>query len=163
MSKERILLKASPEPNTGCWLWTEGDNGRGYGRVHYKGRGHQAHRVFYELLLGPIPAGHELDHTCRVTFCVNPAHLDPVPHRINVRRGRTGTVNSNRQRSKTHCPRGHEYAGDNLIVRASGARGCRECNRERDRVRSKNPTRRALKREAEKRRIVQSHMGRPPR
>jgi hypothetical protein len=129
LSREEILAKASPEPNTGCWLWPLSDNGRGYGRMRFRGRAEQAHRVFYELIVGPIPSGMELDHTCSVTFCVNPAHLEPVPHGENVKRGRTGAVNAARQRAKTHCPRGHKYAGDNLLIKPNGARGCRECIR----------------------------------
>lgn len=129
LSLEELLLKATPEPNTGCWLWKEGDNGRGYGRVCRGNRMHQAHRVFYELLQGPIPDGYDLDHKCRVTFCVNPAHLEPVPHRVNVRRGITGEVAGTRQRSKTHCPRGHPYSGSNLFVERYGARKCKTCRK----------------------------------
>jgi hypothetical protein len=29
---------------------------------------------------------------------------------------------------KTHCIRGHEYAGDNLIVTGQGKRRCRTCS-----------------------------------
>lgn len=35
------------------------------------------------------------------------------------------------QRGKTHCPKGHEYAGDNLYVRSNGKRGCHACDRDR--------------------------------
>lgn len=124
---DAILRKASPDPNTGCWLWTEGDNGRGYGRLKRNGKSHQAHRFFYEMLVGPIPEGMTLDHKCRQTFCVNPDHLDPVTHVENVRRGIAGETTANRQRSKTHCPHGHAYDGDNLVIRDNGARGCRTC------------------------------------
>lgn len=48
----------------------------------------RAHRVVYESLVGPIPAGLELDHTCRVRRCVNPDHLEPVTHAENQRRSR---------------------------------------------------------------------------
>ncbi len=137
LTPERILLKASPEPNTGCWLWTEGDNGRGYGRLEIRGVAQQAHRVFFEMFRGPIPDGCELDHQCRVTFCVNPSHLDPVTHVVNIRRGRTGEAVTRRQTAKTHCPRGHPYAGYNLIVQTTGSRRCRECVRARDRARRK--------------------------
>lgn len=34
-----------------------------------------AHRFSYELVNGPVPEGHTLDHTCHVTLCVNPDHL----------------------------------------------------------------------------------------
>lgn len=125
--RDAILAKASPEPNTGCWLWTLGDNGRGYGRVKYNGRQLQAHRLFYEFMVGPIPEGLELDHKCRVTFCVNPDHLEPVPHKENVRRGSAADSVIRRQRSKTHCPYGHEYAGANLVIRSNGSRACKSC------------------------------------
>jgi hypothetical protein len=127
LSVADIIRKASPEPNTGCWLWTESDNGRGYGRISFRNKNAQAHRVFYELFCGPIPDNMELDHKCRVTFCVNPAHLEPVPHKVNVRRGVTGATTSARQRSKTHCPKGHAYAGNNLVIRVDGSRQCRTC------------------------------------
>jgi hypothetical protein len=41
----------------------------------------------YEALTGSIPADLQLDHLCRVRNCVNPAHLEPVTPRENVRRG----------------------------------------------------------------------------
>jgi hypothetical protein len=131
LSREEILAKASPEPNTGCWLWTGREKSHGYGRITIRGRTAAAHRVFYELIKGPIPRGMVLDHTCRVTCCVNPAHLEPVTQRENIKRGRAGAVNAARQRAKTHCPRGHEYAGDNLYIRGqNAARGCRTCRTE---------------------------------
>lgn len=135
----RLISKVTPEPNSGCWLWTASDNGRGYGRVKMNGSMQQAHRVFYELANGPIPDGHDIDHLCRVTWCVNPSHLEPVTHRTNVQRGATGATTTKRQRGKTHCPRGHEYAGRNLIVRKNGARQCRECVISRNRVAKYGP------------------------
>lgn len=137
-----LISEASPEPNTGCWLWTRGDNGRGYGRVSYRGRAHQAHRIIYELSHGPIAEGLVLDHLCRVTFCVNPAHLEPVRHRVNVRRGRTGEVCRERGRNTTHCKRGHEFTPENTYIeKGNGSRHCKECARQRDRARG--PARRA--------------------
>jgi CxxC motif-containing protein len=35
--------------------------------------------------------------------------------------------------SKTHCPRGHEYSGENLRIRKDGARVCITCRREQGR------------------------------
>lgn len=73
----------------GCWIWHGGTTRRenGYGRFKLNGKKYTAHRFLYELLVGPIPPGHELDHLCRVTRCVRPSHLEPVTHAENVRRG----------------------------------------------------------------------------
>jgi hypothetical protein len=71
-----------------CWPWRGATNQRGYGNFMLTdGATAKSHRVTYELLVGPIPEGLELDHTCRNTGCVNPAHLEPVTHAENIRRG----------------------------------------------------------------------------
>lgn len=79
-----------PEPNTGCWLWLGGHTPAGYGQIWYSGRQGYAHRFAYELFRGPIPSGYDIDHLCRQRACVNPAHLEPVTHLVNVRRGLVG-------------------------------------------------------------------------
>lgn len=73
-----------------CWEWTGAlFQGTGYGQVWADGTTRLAHRVVYELLVGPIPVGLDLDHLCRNRSCVNPAHLEPVTRRVNVQRGWT--------------------------------------------------------------------------
>lgn len=109
--------------DAGCWLWTASLDGAGYSKIRVDGRLFNAHRWYYEMINGPIPKGLQLDHLCRVRRCVNPDHLEPVTQQENIRRGEgIGVINAR----KTHCPKGHPYAGDNLIVR-SGSRGCRTC------------------------------------
>lgn len=79
-----------PEPNSGCWLWVGSVTGPGYGQISNpdrRGKPLLAHRVSYELHVGPIPEGFDLDHLCRVRCCINPRHLDPVTRRENLRRG----------------------------------------------------------------------------
>lgn len=73
-----------------CWRWT-GSLIRGYGHIGIReddGKWHlrRAHRVAYELLVGPIPEGLTIDHLCNVKHCVNPAHLEPVTTQENTRR-----------------------------------------------------------------------------
>jgi len=70
-----------------CWIWNGSTWGNGYGQVWLNGRNALAHRAMYEQETGPIPEGKQLDHLCRVTLCVNPAHLEPVTNAQNVRRG----------------------------------------------------------------------------
>jgi hypothetical protein len=124
---ESLQDRISPEPMTGCWLWTGYQDEYGYGSGLSKRifKTQLAHRVIYELLVGPIPKGLTIDHLCRVRCCVNPGHLEPVTHAVNMKRGIHG--------SKTHCKNGHEFSDDNTYVatRNHGTmRCCRECNKE---------------------------------
>lgn len=66
-----------------CWLWTASTNW-GYGVLSIDGRSIRAHRFAYELLVGPIPEGLQLDHLCHVRHCVRPDHLEPVTLQENV-------------------------------------------------------------------------------
>ncbi|WP_155054526.1 HNH endonuclease signature motif containing protein [Streptomyces blattellae] len=116
-----------------CWEWSAARNERGYGRFSVggrQGRMVEAHRVAYELMVGEIPTGLELDHTCRNPSCVNPWHLDPVPHRVNSQRSTAGRVNAARQRAVTHCPAGHPYDDENTAYRKDGRRRCKACGRD---------------------------------
>ncbi len=99
-----------------CWLWTGATRWGGYG-VFHNGVLVPAHRLSYELARGPIPNGLVLDHLCRVTSCVNPAHLEPVTHRENILRGVR----------KDKCHRGHPYSFENKHVSKSGRWRCRKC------------------------------------
>lgn len=118
-----------------CWRWI-GGGGRGKGgyvQVSSSGQSVMAHRWAYELLVGPIPDGLTLDHLCRVTDCVNPAHLEPVTQRTNILRG-AGLAAHNAV--KTHCPAGHPYDEVNTYHRPDGARDCKRCINERSRRRN---------------------------
>lgn len=102
-----------------CWLWAATRTRAGYG--HIKGDHGKlvlAHRLSYEWAFGPIPEGLEIDHLCRVTSCVNPAHLEAVTPLENMRR---------RRNAKTHCPQGHEYTAENSLTDWRGYRLCRIC------------------------------------
>jgi hypothetical protein len=107
-----------------CWLWRGSVSGDGYGGIRVSGRNQRVHRVAYELLVAPVPDGLVLDHLCRVRNCVRPDHLEPVTGRVNTLRGETITAKA---LAATHCPQGHPYAGENLLARRKGWRGCRQC------------------------------------
>jgi hypothetical protein len=130
------LTKGLPMP---CWCWTGSINRGGYGRVNVKQSdgawGPQtAHRVAYQIFVGPIPDGLEMDHLCRVRHCCNPWHLEPVTKTVNVRRGRGPKTSGTWLRAKTHCPHGHPYDAHNTRISPSGRRCCRACARIRARM-----------------------------
>lgn len=71
----------------GCWPWI-GGKPHGYGVLRVPGgEVRRAHVVLYELLVGPVPDGLELDHLCRNRGCVSPTHMEPVTPAENGRRG----------------------------------------------------------------------------
>jgi len=82
------------EKTSGCWNWKAGRNGSGYGQFSVFGREVQAHRVAYELSIGPIPDGQLLDHTCHNLTCVNPAHLRFATTKQNAENRESGNRNS---------------------------------------------------------------------
>ena len=126
---ERFWAKVIKRGPDECWGWTAFIAPDGYAKFSVRHDYHApAHRVAYELTIGPIPDGLMLDHLCRNRGCVNPAHLDPVNCGENLNRSPL-TLNSI-ARSKTHCPHGHEYDEGNTRIRMNGARACRACGRE---------------------------------
>jgi hypothetical protein len=128
--EERFTDKYVVTPD-GCWEW-QAVLSRGYGQIWLHGRNQYAHRVSYEMHKAPIPSGLQIDHLCRNTRCVNPAHLEPVTARENLLRGNTFQRHN---AAKTHCPQGHPLSGDNLYVNPGGGRVCRTCSREGNRAR----------------------------
>lgn len=129
-----------------CWDWMAGKTLAGYGRIRAGGRSVYAHRMSYELAKGPIPDGLTIDHLCRNRGCVNPAHLEAVPIGVNVLRGNgiaarrargeivdVKSLRKSQPTPKTHCIRGHELSGRNLVTTRSASyldgvrRRCRIC------------------------------------
>ena len=72
---DRVDEQIEPIPFSGCWLWTGGTVGKGYGIAHDTGKHRLIHRAMWERANGPIPEGLFVLHKCDVPACVNPAHL----------------------------------------------------------------------------------------
>jgi hypothetical protein len=127
---DRLAKYITIDPETGCHLWHGVADEKGYGRLRYRSKPLSAHRVGYELVKGPIPAGLQIDHLCRNPACCNAAHLEAVTPRENVRRGNNPAAVNAR---KTHCSRGHELSGPNLFTK-DGRRICITCRRVKSRL-----------------------------
>lgn len=110
---DRITTRIAAD-DKGCWNWT-GKLVRGYGWLS----GTYAHRASYELFVGPIPDGLQIDHLCVNRRCVNPRHLEPVTGAENMRRV---------AERRTHCKHGHEFTPENTYDRPASGRQCRACN-----------------------------------
>lgn len=109
--------------DNGCWEWQGSHDRRGYGMFHIGKRSAnvtthivRAHIFGYELFVGPVPPGLELDHLCKNTGCVNPAHVEAVSHAENMFRTR-----------RESCIRGHSDGW----IESTTQRYCLACRRER--------------------------------
>ena len=118
----RFWTRVSIRDQSECWPW-RGTLRRGYGAFIIGAKPTAAHRFAYELIVGPIPPGLVIDHLCRNRSCCNPAHLEPVTMRENLRRGENWIA---ALMDRTHCSRGHFIDGF-----VSGKRRCRICHNER--------------------------------
>jgi hypothetical protein len=130
----RLVDKDGPvpqhRPELGpCWIWTGAKTTKGYGQMTHSGDySRVAHRAIWEIEVGPIPEGFQLDHLCLVKPCVKailneqgPSHLKLVTNAENMARAKA---------LRLTCRRGHLFAG-NEIIRPDSTRTCRTCTEER--------------------------------
>jgi hypothetical protein len=97
----------------GCWRWTGHVQTNGYGQMQVDHRMIVVHKLAWLLFRGPVPEGMDVHHACGNKRCVNPDHLELVPH----------AEHKTRHHRRTHCKRGHP------LTPASTYRGrCRVCS-----------------------------------
>lgn len=126
----RFEAKFNRGATSDCWEWIASVTSDGYGRFRAaSGVGVAAHRFAYEFYVGRIPQGLVIDHLCRNRRCVNPAHLEPVTHAENVRRGVGAERAAAARRARTHCVHNHPLEPGNILTDAAGHRRCKTCRR----------------------------------
>lgn len=130
----RLLQRRKIDEESGCWIYLGYADPAGYARVGYQGKSKRVHQVSFWHFKGEVPEGYEIDHLCRNKRCFNPEHLEAVTKRTNMLRGIVWEVSGKYNQAKTHCVRGHPYAGDNLVERIQMgvlgprvSRHCRKC------------------------------------
>jgi hypothetical protein len=140
---ERFWEKVPTAGPNECWIWLGAPDVYGYGRISVGGKGGKtlkAHRVAYELLVGPIPEGlvpghtcHDDDESCSAgNACIHRRCVNALDHLVlmtpaeNSRGGRIGSVSRARWALITHCPQGHPYSPENTYY-SPGRWTSREC------------------------------------
>lgn len=135
-ASERFYGKYEVDAKSGCWIWTGARGDHGYGTIGdtpepNKPRTLLAHRLSYEMHIGPIPEGLVVDHMCNNRACVNPAHLQAITHRANIDRSPKPIV---RRRLENRCIRGHDLTDPEVVYTRpdTGRRQCKVCHKIRD-------------------------------
>lgn len=98
--EQRLRWYGWDETPRGCWEYRGRRNEGGYGAVSVGDLSTGAHRVAYEVWVGPVPAGLVVRHRCDNPPCINPAHLELGTQQDNIDdRERRGRRNVKRNRN----------------------------------------------------------------
>ena len=121
----------------GCWIWT-GTCNNGYGQIRsfkYGNNGRiYVHKLVFILSGGNLTTRRPLVlHKCHEygfrdnKACCNPLHLKAGSQKENIHD--SIVAGTNYESRRTHCPRGHPLASDNLVASQLrvGRRNCRTC------------------------------------
>lgn len=126
-SAYRFWSRVSPEPNSGCWLWTGCIMKNGYGRFGVRtGDVRQAHRYALEIFGQPPKADQVVLHLCNVKSCVNPSHLRAGTQKQNIQQAaKDGLCGKGRRRRGSESPAAALTSAEADWLRFAHARGWR--------------------------------------
>lgn len=120
-----------------CWEYGGFQSKEGYGRIKVNRQQRFVHKLAWEALNGPVPAGLQLDHKCTNEPCWRPDHLRVATPLENSMASESPAA---KNAVKTHCLRGHEFTEANTRIYTKLGRRpervCRTCQRERRRAKN---------------------------
>lgn len=140
------LIRDGFERSGDCLLARVPRGTQGYGIISLKKKHSAAHRVVFEMWIGPVAPGLVVDHTCHNKaaklrqcsggkeclhrMCCNPEHMEVKTNRENITASPISAVWNQRGKYLTHCWRGHEFTPENTYNPPNGgSRACKECRR----------------------------------
>jgi hypothetical protein len=129
---QRIERRTQPGDG-GCLIWTGSRDSDGYPKIILTTDGTRSqapvHRVYWELINGPIPDGL---HLCKTVGCVNRRCINPDHFEALVKGTSGGASNALNHRTSTHFGCGHPRTPENSKPYKDQARAhrvrCRICD-----------------------------------
>ena len=116
------LIRNCVKTPSGCWRWQGATDQDGHALVRVGKQVRRSHQVMWESTTAGGSRPGQPDHTCRLTSCINPSHLDLVTCGGNKKRAWLY------QKRATHCPKGHAMTPANTYRRPGRKyRACRKC------------------------------------
>jgi hypothetical protein len=134
--RKSIDKRTQPGAN-GCLIWTGALDSDGYPKINVgrevingPDKRRQVHRVNWELINGPVPAGYELArHGCTNRRCIEPLHLT-----LNEYKGKAGRIAQDQNIDPTVYRCGHDRTPENTYL-SGDYPYCKTCSKARSRER----------------------------